>query len=65
MVTYIIARLLFFAGSPKECILVVWVPPSVEVLKFSVDGAIRRKPGSAGIRGVLCDSHGLVFSTFL
>lgn len=34
-----------FAGSPKECILVVRVPP-VEVLKFSVDGAIRGKLGS-------------------
>ena len=44
--------------------MVHWVPPIVGVLKFNVDGVAKRKPGPAGIGGVLRDSGGIVLVMF-
>ena len=52
----------------KKISLDSWIPPSLDVLKFNVDGSARGSPGPAGMGGVLRDSYGkimCVFSAFL
>ncbi|KAK3231286.1 hypothetical protein Dsin_003167 [Dipteronia sinensis] len=41
-----------------------WTPPSVNTLKFNVDGSSRGKPEPAGIREVLRDSNGKFLCLF-
>lgn len=43
--------------------LVFQAPPCL--LKFNVDGAVRGKPGLAGVGWILCNSNGDVFIMFL
>ncbi|KAK2635350.1 hypothetical protein Ddye_030142 [Dipteronia dyeriana] len=44
--------------------LVDWIPPTVDNLKFNVDGSSKGKPGPSGIGGVLRDSYGKVLCLF-
>ncbi|KAK3206963.1 hypothetical protein Dsin_021009 [Dipteronia sinensis] len=41
-----------------------WFPPSVNGLKFNVDGSSRGKPGPAGIGGVLRNANGRILCLF-
>ncbi|KAK3199353.1 hypothetical protein Dsin_022768 [Dipteronia sinensis] len=41
-----------------------WFPPSVNGLKFNVDGSSRGKPGQAGIGGVLHNANGRILCLF-
>ncbi|KAK1550760.1 hypothetical protein Q3G72_024390 [Acer saccharum] len=52
----------------KKNSLESWIPPSLGVLKFNVDGSARGSLGQAGVEGVLRDSRGRVvclFSSYL
>ncbi|KAK3193125.1 hypothetical protein Dsin_024435 [Dipteronia sinensis] len=51
----------------KQRSLGTWIPPSLDVLKFNVDGAVRGSPGQAGMGGgggVLRNSRGRVLCLF-
>ena len=41
-----------------------WSKPSTGLMKFNVDGAARRKPGPAGIGGLLRDDTGKIWMEF-
>ncbi|KAK2640263.1 hypothetical protein Ddye_028058 [Dipteronia dyeriana] len=47
------------ANRIKDCI-----PPTLDKLKFNVDGSVRGKPGPAGIGGVLRNSNGKIMCLF-
>jgi hypothetical protein len=47
-------------GKAIELHCYIWNPPDDQTLKWNVDGSSKRKPGPAGIGGVLRDHLGIV-----
>ncbi|KAK2637319.1 hypothetical protein Ddye_032111 [Dipteronia dyeriana] len=48
----------------KDSLKAFWSPPSVDTLKFNVDGSVRGSPDMAGIGGVLRNCNGKVLCLF-
>lgn len=48
----------------RKPILVIWFPPSSNIIKLNVDGTAKGNPGVSGTGGVFRDSSGVVIYAF-